>query len=729
MSQAGGVSTPCAYCGLPIVGRQQAAPTEDVYCCFGCHFAASVTTGDSETKLSQWTLARLGLAIFFTMNVMVFTMVLWSRDVYAVETAATEPAATLLHELLRYGCLLFSTPVLLLLGGPVISQAWENARDRVLTIDWLLMLGVAAAFTYSITALFTGSKHVYFEVACMVLVAVTLGRWLEATGKLKTTQSLRALQKFLPPTASVVIDGNVTSVPLENLRVGDLVRVRPGERVPVDGTIRHGRGMIDEQLITGESIPLDKQAGDALYGGALNLDGDLFVDVTATAADGSLQRIVDAVSQAAAKKGPEQRLADFLAVWFVPVVLGLATIVFFAQFRVGGFHAAWMTTLALVLIACPCALGIATPLAIWAAMGTASRRQLLFDSGDTISRLAKVRTIFFDKTGTLTSGEVTIEHVASDETTPFEAIRSVGASLAACSRHVLSDAIAQYAGGSSASQFAEETTTVPGLGVVGHVPQVGCAALGSVRWMQQQAFSIPPAIAAAITTAQQQCRTFTCVGWGSQVRGVFVFAEQMRPEAKTAVQQLRELGICCTVLTGDHPRRAASIAGELGIEVLADLLPQDKMCEVEHACQRDPAVAMVGDGINDAPALAAADVGIAMGCGMDVTREASNVCLLGNDLLRLPWAIQLARRTVRVIRQNLCWAFGYNLIGMGLAAAGLLNPVIAAVAMVGSSFFVIGNSLRLSSGQENAPADHDIPAPASLQTGPAEAFPRYSVGA
>ncbi len=695
----------CDYCGLPLSGgwrrardvRSTSAPrTEPEFCCFGCRLASSITSEKGETGQSHWTLTRLGLAIFFTMNVMVFTMALWSRDVYADHPSVGTPTATALYELLRYGCLLFATPVVLLLGGPILEQAWQSLRRGQITTDWLLSVGIVASLVYSILSVLTGGAHIYFEVSCMVLVAVTLGRWLEATGKLKTTEAIRALQRLLPERAHVQRGDQVSDVPLSEVRVGELIRILPGERVPLDGQIQRNRASIDQQLLTGESDPVTREPGDAIFAGSLNLDGDLTMSVTAPASAGTLQRMVDLVTTALAEKSAEQRLADRMSHAFVPLMATIALGTFAAYLPSDGFHQALMTSLAVVLIACPCALAIATPMAVWAALGTACQEQVVFRRGDALSRLARVKVVCFDKTGTITSGNVEVDQVHVAEERERDEVWRRAVALAGASNHVLAHAVLRQLEADTC-ELPQQVAVVSGRGVTGVLAGDPTPTyLGSWAYMQQVALNVPASLQAVLAQCQAGSQSFSCVGWAGSVRAVLVFRERVRPSALAALTELREMGLMVTLLTGDHDRRARQLAAELRVEVRAELLPEDKLKMIEQLRAEHGPVAMVGDGINDAPALAAADVGIAMGCGAEVSRDAAEVCLLGNDLGKIPWAIRWARETRRTIRQNLFWAFAYNLVGVSLAVAKMLNPIVAAIAMVGSSLFVVSNSLRLS---------------------------------
>lgn len=697
----------CDYCGLPVPGGSQRArmaahagtAQEPRYCCYGCRFAAEVTRSGDGDGPAQGTLLRLGLAVFLSLNAMVFTMVLWSGDFYTERNG--DPLAVSFDDVARWFCLLVSLPVLWLLGGPLARNAWDGIRQRRPTSDVLLLMGVVAAFAYSIVGVLTGGK-VYFEVGCAVLVLVTLGRWLEAAGRRQASAALDALGRLLPGNVSLVEDGGERDVPLDALAAGNLVRVRPGQRIPADGQIDRGRAAVDEQLLTGEAHPAIKEAGDRVFGGTLNLDGDLLVRLTCSAHQGTLQRLVDAVTAARLAKGHYQRLADRVAAVFLPLVVAAAL----ATFAWHGIHSGWqqgtMAALAVVLIACPCALGLATPLAIWTSLGAASQAQVVLTGGEALERLAAARAVCFDKTGTLTSGRPQVAAVTTDGGTPRDTIEAVAAALAGTSQHALAAALHGYLAPSAADLYEldlQDVADLPGRGVSGLARiahRLLPVSLGSVRLMNEEHFAWSAALTDARYAAAAAGQSVTCVGWDGQVRGLFAFRESLRPEAAAAVAACRALGLEIAVLTGDAHSRGHALAVELGVPVQAELLPADKLTAIHDLRRQFGPTVMVGDGVNDAPALAAADAGIALGCGADVSRESADVCLLGDDLRRVPWSIAWSRRTVRVIRQNLFWSFAYNTVGIAWAASGWLNPVWAALAMVLSSVLVIGNSLRLA---------------------------------
>jgi len=637
-------------------------------------------------------LARLGLAIFLSMNVMVFTMVLWTGDVYG-DRGETGRAVSILPDLFRYLGLVFSLPVLFLLGEPLAENAWQALRRGQIATDVLIVAGVAAAYVYSAVSTVRGTGHVYFEVGCVVLVVVSLGRWLEATGKLKTNEALDRLAKLLPQEVRRV-DGRI--VPREEIAVGDLLRVAPGERFAVDGQIVSGTCEVDQQIISGESSTVTKYPGRDVFSGTLNVAGDIVLRVTAAAGEETVSRMIDVVRRAREARGTYQRAADAVTTWFVPgvVIVALATLVWHAS--TAGLESGLLAMLAVALIACPCALGLATPMAVWAAMGSAARRQILFQHGEAIERLAGVRAIRFDKTGTLTTGDPHVARLVCDSTMCTEEVLSRAAALAAGSNHLLAAAVRQFARGGAMSMPCHDLRHVPGRGIVGRVgSDAGETCLGNARWLREQGLEFSPTLTDQLSGVERAGHTYALLGWSGRVQALFVFRESLRPGAAEALDRCRQLGLDVAVLTGDHAHRAAVLTQLLHVPVQGNLLPEDKVAEVKQARATFGPVAMVGDGINDAPALTTADVGVAMGCGADLSRDTAGVCLLGNDLGRLPEAIELARLTRRIIRENLFWAFAYNTVGIGLAAVGWLNPVLAAIAMAVSSVMVVGNSLRL----------------------------------
>ncbi len=695
--------THCHYCGLPVPASwwdKHQPSGEPSYCCFGCRFAASVTKAGGEQGQTTWALTRLGLALFFTMNVMVFSMVLWSQDLF--ETSSDAETATFIS-LFRYLCLLLALPVLLLLGVPLLENAVDSCKRGQPTMDVLILLGVVAAYLYSTYSVLQESGKTYFEVGCMVLVLVTLGRWVEAHAKWKTTEAIQSLQKLLPETVRCFRGGQEEMVPLDEVPAGEQVRVLPGERIPLDGLVQSKQAVIDEQILTGESTPSVKKTGDKVFGGTLNLESTLLLKTTESSSTGVLARLVQVMEEARRNKSHYERLADRLSFWILPLIVSIALVAFLVHTIVFDLAQGILVGLAVTLIACPCALGIATPLAVWVALGQAARHQVLIRNGEILETLARVRSLFLDKTGTLTTGTSTVvDFVAQEETTPDAYKQALV--LASGSTHVHSQAIRTFL----SEREVEESSRNGPISTVQSHPGRGLSVqddgreflLGNLRWLTEKGLQLSPQFTHVVEEATHKARSITAVGWQDQVRGLFILEEQLRPEAKEALTKLKQSGLQVTILTGDNRTRGQAIAEELQVPVQAELLPQDKLDFVKKASQKSHLVGMVGDGINDAPALLASDVGIAMGCGVDVTRDSAAVCLLNNDLTRLPWILHLSQRTVSIIRQNLFWAFAYNIIGVGLACTGQLNPILAALAMAVSSLVVVGNSLRLRSTQE-----------------------------
>ena len=712
----------CDYCGLPIRGSQ----ANEKYCCLGCRIAQDVLGDDADSGVGAAAL-RLGIAIFFAMNVMVFTMVLWSWDAYSI--AATQNAETY-QELLRFACLLFATPVVLLLGKPLLESVIAQVRSGVITSDGLLLLGVLAAYVYSIASILTGDQHIYFEVSCMILLAVTIGRWIEAQGKQQATRSLASLQTILPTTARVVLPNFVQEQSLQTIPVGSRIRVQPGERIPLDGTVIRGESFVDTRLVTGETEPASVQVGSDVFGGMANVDGTLDIQVSATANDGVIHRLVEAVNLAAQQKSRPERMADRLATDLSVVIMVIALTVFSQYFKQGALQPAFMASMSVVLIACPCALAVATPLAIWSALSAAARRGVVFRTSDDLLRLSRISHICFDKTGTITTGEpllvsqrlamrsFTEHHQKKKSTNDTLDVLRVARALCCHSHHPLAKATLHALSDIDGTPILDiqNAQSIPGKGVVangipvtlGHQAELESFVLGNRKLCLDQGLQFSQDMLQAIEDAMNGGNSVLLLGWGGSVRAAFFYSEDIREEARQANEELRQLGISTSVLTGDHQERGARLSASLNVPVTAELLPAEKVIEIQKLQRLDKeasavreCVAMVGDGLNDAPALGVADVGIALGCGVEITRDAADVCLVASDLRLIPWSIQLARNAETTIRRNLFWAVVYNAIGVFLAATGRLNPIVAAVAMVLSSLFVISNSLRLANDSCN----------------------------
>ena len=688
----------CDYCGLPAPaeGRLDSRPA---YCCYGCRLAARITASRGEDGENKLTLTLLGVAVFLSMNVMVVNWMLYGQEVFNPTGTLSTPMAATTVAVFRYLSLLLTVPVLLILGWPIARDSTAALRRGRLNADVLIVLGVVAAFVHSYINVLRGEGSTYFDTVCMILVLFTAGRYLEAGAKLRATRSLDALDTLLPDQARVLRNEAVERIPVASVRPGDIVEVTAGARAPVDGVVISGSSDFDQQMITGESKPVAKHPGDTVYAATLSGCGCVRLRATATADDTVLAGIKDLLLEARRSRGHFQRLADRVAAVLTPAVaLGALCVTLWTGWS-GGLNQGVMRGLSMLLIACPCALGLATPLAVWAALNRAAGRNALVRNVSALERLATVRTVFFDKTGTLTDGTVRVRHAATaDGPTSMDAdVLSTVGGLCTKSDHPYATAIAAYAARRQvALNEFDDIITTPGMGVSGRTGadrhQVH---LGSTTYMGQHGLTAPPAIRSFVERSESAGYPVSCAGWGARVRAAFAFDETLKPQAARTIADLQQRGLTVSVLTGDHRHRAERLARQLGIDVQGPLLPAEKVDRVRSASAKSGAVLMVGDGINDAPALAAADVGVALACGADVARETADICLLSSDLATLPWLIDLSRRTVRTIRGNLAWAFVYNVVGLELAATGRLTPLFSALAMVASSTLVVTNSMRL----------------------------------
>ncbi|MGE5849754.1 MAG: heavy metal translocating P-type ATPase, partial [Candidatus Methylomirabilota bacterium] len=612
----------------------------------------------------------------------------------------TDPSESAFLLILRVLSLLLSLPVFVLLGLPILVQSVRQIRQAVCTVDALIAVGAFAGLGLSVYNTLRNSPHIYADTAAMLLVLVALGRYLEASAKLKTAEGLRTLLDQVPQKTIRLRGGVSKEVLTDELRPGDLIQVLPGSVVPVDGRVIQGEGSVDESSLTGESRPVFKEVGDRMAAGTINLDGSLVVETERAATESTAARIARLLAEARMARGPAERLADRLAAAFLPMVLLLALGVFAFWSVRSGTEAALMASLSVLVVSCPCAFGIATPAATWTALGRAARRGVLVKNSATLEVLGSLRRAFFDKTGTLTTGApgyggALIQHECPlPEAELLQRIAVLQSRVPHPLAHAFLAAVGEPKGDPTLTDFRYH----PGLGVEG---TVGGSAqphlyVGSTRFMERARLQFDPAMASAATPVSGDA-TAVFVGWDGMVRGVLFFRERIREDAVPVLAGLRSLGVRSDVLTGDRAVPSSTLR-ELptSLEVKAGLLPEDKVREVQAARRSGERVVMVGDGINDAPALAAADVGIALGTGADLTREAADVNVLGADLGRVLWIIEYARKVRQTIRVNLFWAFAYNGVAIALAAAGRLNPLVAAAAMIASSLFILWNTRRLT---------------------------------
>ena len=590
--------------------------------------------------------------------------------------------------------LLLATPVVFVFGAQFHRTAWKRLRGFDATMDTLISVGSLAAYLYSVWALFT-EEPVFFETAGMIVTLILLGRFFEARAKGRASQAIAKLAELGAKEARVIRGGETVMVDPLDLRPGETVIVLPGEKIPVDGAITAGHTSVDESMLTGESVPVDHEIGDAVYGATVNQQGRIELEVTQVGPNTALAQIVRLVEDAQATKAPVQRLADRVAGIFVPVVIAIAAVVFIGWLiGTGELSTAVRNGVAVLIIACPCALGLATPTAIMVGSGRGAELGVLFKGADVFERAKTIDTVVFDKTGTLTRGAMTLTDVIAvgDET---EFLRRVG-SVEAASEHPIGKGVALGVEERDIDLVeAMDVQAVAGRGVAGSVEGVEVV-VGKAKLMADRGLQIPDRLLDALHTYEAEGKTAFLGGWDGEVRGVLAVADTVRPSAAVAVGALHDVGTDTVMLTGDNRRTAESIAAQVGIDrVLAEVLPGDKSAEVQRLQSEGKTVAFVGDGINDAPALTQADLGMAVGTGTDVAIEAGDIVLMSGDPALAATALRLARRTFGTIRQNLFWAFFYNTAAIPLAAAGLLNPMIAAGAMAFSSVSVVSNSLRL----------------------------------
>jgi Cu+-exporting ATPase len=620
-----------------------------------------------------------------------------------------------------------ATPVVLWGGWPFHRAAWLNLRHGAATMDTLISLGTLAAWLWSVYALFIGdagmtgmtmgfelipeqgggADDIYLEVAAVVTTFALAGRYFEARAKRRAGAAIEALLELGARDAAVLdADGGERLVPIEELQVGDRFLVRPGEKVATDGVVEDGRSAVDMSLLTGESVPVEVGPGSEVAGATVNVGGRLVVRATKVGADTALAQIARLVTEAQSGKAPVQRLADRVSGVFVPVVVALsvATLGFWLGSGEGaGF--AFTAAVAVLIIACPCALGLATPTALMVGTGRGAQLGLLIKGPEILEATRRVDTVVLDKTGTVTSGRMSlVDLVLADGVERDEALRLAGAAEDA-SEHPIARAVADAAR-KEVGPFPvlDAFANREGVGVEATLDSDRLVLVGRERLLAEWGFEVPAALGAARERAEASGHTAVLAGWDGQARAVFVVSDTVKPNSRAAIAELRRLGLRPVLLTGDNELTARAVADQIGVdEAIAEVLPSDKAAVVRRLQEEGRVVAMVGDGVNDAPALAQADLGLAIGTGTDVAIEASDLTLVSGDLTAAVDAIRLSRATLRTIKQNLTWAFGYNVAALPLAAAGLLNPIVAAAAMALSSVSVVGNALRLRRFHSSAP--------------------------
>ena len=629
-----------------------------------------------------------------------------------------------------------ATPVQFWAGWRFYRGAWGALKNKTTDMNTLIAVGTSAAYFYSVVAVlfpgvFTGAgiePSLYFDTSAMIIALILLGRFLESRARGQTSAAIKKLIGLRPKTARVIRNGQEEKIPVDDVQVKDIIVVRPGERIPVDGIIRQGYSTVDESMITGESIPVEKTTGNAVIGATMNKTGSFQFEATRVGKDTTLAQIIRLVEEAQGSKAPIQRLADVVASYFVPAVISIAIVTFIIWFFVGpspAFTFALLNFVAVLIISCPCALGLATPTAIVVGTGKGAEHGILFRNAESLEKCHLISTVLLDKTGTLTLGEPRVTDIVTTNSSQDEVLQ-LAASAEKGSEHPLGEAIVNEAKERKLKLIqATEFDVIPGHGIEARVAGKKLL-LGNLKLMKERGLSTN-GLDKEAERLWAQGKTVMFLGLEDRVTGIIALADTLKPSSKEALQRLHQMRIELVMITGDNRRTAEAIARQLGIDrVLSEVLPEDKARQVKKLQRDGGVVAMVGDGINDAPALAQADVGIAIGTGTDVAVEAGDITLIGGDLSGIATAISLSKRTMRTIKQNLFWAFAYNTALIPVAAGvlylafsqtgvpsgfhfilgdfGFLNPIMAAAAMAASSLTVVSNSLRLRRFKVTQPA-------------------------
>ena len=603
----------------------------------------------------------------------------------------------------KYFQLFLATLVQFIAGAQFYRDAYYALKNKSVNMSVLVVLGTSAAYFFSLAVVFWGSKigyqYVYFETSALIITIILLGKLLESRAKGKTSESIEKLMDLRARKARVIRDGEEKEVLFEEVEVGDLVVVRPGEKIPVDGVIKEGFSSVDESMFTGESIPVDKKEGDKVIGATINKQGTFKFEAINVGSETALAQVIRSVEEALSSKAPIQRIVDLISAYFVPLVLIVAAVTFVAWFAfldAGNFNRALINFIAVLVIACPCALGLATPTSIVVGTGKGAEGGILIKGGEHLENAQKVDTIVLDKTGTITKGEPEVTDIVSLASFSTEDVLRIAAIAEKASEHPLGKAVVAR---SKKIWWelpeATEFIALPGWGVEA-VVEGKKVFVGTRKLLQKKEISLEDATENKMRELESQGKTVMLVAIGQEIAGIIAVADTVKENAMAAITDLRAMGIEVIMLTGDNWRTAQTIAEQIGItRVFAEVLPENKAKEIEKLKAKGKTVGMVGDGINDAPALVTADIGLAIGSGTDIAMEAADITLLSDDLRGVPASIKLSKATMRNIKQNLFWALIYNSLGIPIAAAGLLNPVFAGGAMAFSSLSVVLNSLRL----------------------------------
>ena len=700
----------CDQCGLPFTpfgkrrgGIMQRKDGEEFhFCCYGCSFTYSVTGEKGESGTASFFLVRLGLSAFLSMNIMILSWALYAQEwnVLGIEPSMVPAFNKLLFVL--------ATPIMIFVGYPYFKNAVAEIKALRLSMDSLIALGSLAAYGYSTYEVFTGGNGIYYDTGTMVIVLVTAGRYLEATAKVRTSSAIHKLLELRPHVARVMREGDEFEVSSSSVRVGEHIKVLPGEMIPLDGIIISGTTTVNESFLTGESIPVPKEVGSKIFAATVNEDGVIIFRATATEPDTLHSQFIRLMQEARQSRSPIQKRVDKISSTFIPLVIGISAVTFVVWLSIAKLDVAIIHAVTVLVVSCPCALGIGTPLATTIAIARAAENGILIRNTTALEKLASVDTVVFDKTGTLTEGKLAVSSVeaVSPLGSTIAAILSVAASLEKNSEHPIGKSIVRYAE-ERKIPFVQtrDVVAVPGGGIRGDVyldEKWSAAAVGNAKFIEKMQIEIPLSLQIRSgkvlkgSISQKEAKTILCVAVNGKLASIIEVSDSARPDAIESATAIHNDGNEIIVLSGDTNEIVTNVGQLIKADrVLGQLMPAEKVNAIRDLQEKSKIVLMVGDGINDAPALSASDVGVALGSATDLTKEHSDVTIMGTQLTKIPLLIHLGKKTYATIRWNLFWAFIYNCIGIILAALGLLDPIIAALAMIVSSVLIIANSRRL----------------------------------
>ncbi|MBF0541150.1 MAG: heavy metal translocating P-type ATPase [Nitrospirae bacterium] len=688
----------CYQCGLPLRSNPRTTKIgeiEESFCCAGCFIVYKITGTKGDEGLTQALLGKFGVGVLFSMNVMMISALFYGAEYGSIKISPVFSTP------IRYILLCFSMPVIILLGYPLLKSSIESLKQRILGTEALILIGAVSAFAISVKSTITGVGEVYFEISTMILTLYTCGRYLDTRARFRASESIKGLSALLPSDVIVLRENNTKEkIALSEVKIGDQVILPPGEIIPLDGIVIDGYGSINESFLTGESKPVYKSVGNEVFSGTLNINANIIVEIRKSSDEFVIKRIERLMERIRGNPSRIKRIADKITAFFIPLIVSLSlgsALYWLVIMRQPS--TAIMRMLSILLISCPCAFGIAAPLAIWKGLGEGAKRGVIIMGADILEILSRVKTIFFDKTGTLTLNTLSLSKIYRMEYMKEDDILQIAALLESHFKHPLSSSILDEALNRGLLREHLTVTNIEsrqGMGIEGEI-QGKRYYIGSKMWFESLGISTDMRKFADFNPAQD-AGILVYMAKEKELIGCFSFTQTLRHGVKEAFEWFREQGIRTVILTGD------GIRGGLEIEKLINpdeikwgLLPEDKVREIEayKAAHSKSPVAMVGDGINDAPALESAHIGIAMGCGTELTRESAKINLLGDDITLIAYLVHLSKKVRRKIQVNFFWAFIYNLIGIGFAVNGTISPLMAVLAMILSSLFVIGNSIKI----------------------------------